>query len=167
MSAAERIHFFRKKSKMTMRELGIKAGFTSKTADVRIAQYETGNRVPKAEITEKLAEVFGVSPKALAVPDIDTNEGLMHTLFALEDIYGLYIDDIDGEICLRLDKSRGITYAHLFELFYAWNRKKQKLNRGEISQEEYDTFRYNFTLKDAGVKTVKVPGEKLVSDLDK
>ena len=167
MSAAERIHFFRKKSKMTMRELGIKAGFTPKTADVRIAQYETGNRVPKAEITESLAKIFNVSPKALTVPDIDTEEGLMHTLFALEDIYGLYIDDMDGEICLRLDKSSGNTYARLFELFYAWNRKKQKLNRGEISREEYDIFRYNFTLKDAGVKSVSVPDEDIVADLDK
>ena len=90
----------------------------------------------------------------------------MHTLFTLEDVYGLYIDDLDGEICLRLDKTKGVTYATLFEMFYAWNRRKQKLNRGEISREEYDTFRYNFTLKDAGVKTVSVPDEELVSDLD-
>ena len=31
--------------------------------------------------------------------------GLMHTLFALEDMYGLKIKDIDGELCLCLDKS--------------------------------------------------------------
>ena len=30
---------------------------------------------------------------------------LMHTLFALEDMYGLKIGEIDGELCLRLDKS--------------------------------------------------------------
>lgn len=166
MAIAERIHFFRKKSNMTMKELGAKIGFPDKSTDVRIAQYETGNRVPKAEITEKLAKVFDVSPRALSVPDIDTYEGLMHTLFTLEDVYGLYIDDLDGEICLRLDKSRGTTYANLFDMFFAWNRKKQKLNRGEISREEYDTFRYNFTLKDAGVKTVSVPDEELISDLD-
>lgn len=39
------------------------------------------------------------------MPDIDTDIGLMHTFFALEDIYGLKIGEIDGEPCLRLDKS--------------------------------------------------------------
>ena len=31
----------------------------------------------------------------------------MHTLFALEDIYGLKIDKLDDEVCIRLDKNRG------------------------------------------------------------
>ena len=35
----------------------------------------------------------------------------MHTLFALEDMYGLKIGEIDGEVCLRLDKSAGTTYV--------------------------------------------------------
>lgn len=44
----------------------------------------------------------------------------MHTLFALEDIYGIKISDIDGEVCLRLDKNRGTIYADMFEMFYAF-----------------------------------------------
>ena len=50
---------------------------------------------------------FGRGSDTLDVPDIDTHIGLMHTLFALEDLYGIRIGDIDGEICLRLDKSKG------------------------------------------------------------
>ena len=44
------------------------------------------------------SQLFDVSTHALTVPDIDTYIGLMHTLFALEDMYGLKIGEIDGEI---------------------------------------------------------------------
>ena len=43
--------------------------------------------------------------KALALPDIDSYVGLLHTLFALEDIYGLRTDHIEGEPFLFVDKS--------------------------------------------------------------
>jgi len=72
-------------------------GFPEKSADVRLAQYETGARTPKADLTASLANALGVSPQALAVPDIDSYIGLMHTLFTLEDRYGLTIDEADGD----------------------------------------------------------------------
>ena len=145
MAIGERIHFFRMKKKMRMTDLGMAVGFPENSSDVRIAQYEKGCRVPKEEMVKIFAKEFGVSTKALTVPDIDSHVGLMHTLFALEDMYGFFIDDIDGEIVLRLDKSRGKSYAKLFDMFYEWNRKKQKLNRGEISKEDYDNWRYNYS----------------------
>ncbi len=37
-------------------------GYSKKTADVRIAQYEKNARTPNAETTAKLAEVLKVSP---------------------------------------------------------------------------------------------------------
>ena len=43
----------------------------------------------------------------------------MHTLFTLEDLYGLHIGEIDGELCLRLDKSKGTTYLSMFDMFHA------------------------------------------------
>ncbi len=42
-----------------------------------------------------------LSPQALDVPDIDSYIGLMHTLFTLEDIYGLTVSEADGEVCLN------------------------------------------------------------------
>ena len=72
---------------MTQKYLGMSLGFPEKSADVRLAQYETGSRTPKADLTAALAEVLDVSPHALSVPDIDSYVGLMHTLFTLEDNY--------------------------------------------------------------------------------
>ena len=62
MAIGERIRFFRNLRGMTQKYLGCLVGFPEKTADIRMAQYESGTRSPKADLTNKLAEVFGISP---------------------------------------------------------------------------------------------------------
>ena len=140
----ERIHHFRLLRGFTQKYLGQQLGFSESQADVRIAQYEKGARSPKENYLNALADIFEVSPHALAVPDIDSYVGLMHTLFTLEDLYGLHIGEIDGELCLRLDKSKGTTYLSMFDMFHAWQEQAEKLKSGEITQEEYDQWRYNY-----------------------
>lgn len=144
MAIGERIRFFRNLRGMTQKYLGQVVGFPEKTADIRMAQYESGSRTPKAELTANLAAALGVSPLALSVPDIDSYLGLMHTLFALEDIYGLKIDKLDDEVCIRLDKNRGTSYISLLERFTAWQKEAEKYRNGEISKEEYDHWRYTY-----------------------
>ena len=144
MAIGERIRFFRNLRGMTQKYLGQAVGFPEKTADIRMAQYESGSRTPKAELTENLAGVLGVSPLALSVPDIDSYLGLMHTLFALEDMYGMKIDKLDDEVCIRLDKNRGTSYISLLERFTAWQKEAEKYRNGEISKEEYDHWRYTY-----------------------
>lgn len=75
MAIRERIHFFRILRGMTQKYLGTQVGFSEKSADVRLAQYETGTRTPKADMTAALAQVLHVSPRALTVPDIDSYLG--------------------------------------------------------------------------------------------
>ena len=84
MAIGERIHHFRLLHGFTQKYLGELLGFNDMQADVRIAQYEKGARSPKEKYLNALAEVFEVSPQALAVPDIDSYVGLLHTLFAME-----------------------------------------------------------------------------------
>lgn len=142
MAIGERIHFFRLLRGMTQKYLGMALGFPEKSADVRLAQYETGSRTPKADLTAALAEVLDVSPHALSVPDIDSYVGLMHTLFTLEDNYGLKISEMDGEICLKVDVRKNKDAARLHEMLWTWREQAAKLEAGEISQEEYDRWRY-------------------------
>ena len=144
MAIGERIRFFRNLRGMTQKYLGMQVGFPEKTADIRMAQYESGSRTPKADLTNNLAEVFDISASALTVPDIDSYNGLMHTLFTLEDLYGLKITELGGEVCLHLDKGMGINYITMFEMFTAWKKQSEKLKNGVISKEEYDKWRYNF-----------------------
>lgn len=58
MAIGERIRFFRNLCGMTQKYLGQVVGFPEKTADIRMAQYESGSRTPKADLTNKLAEVL-------------------------------------------------------------------------------------------------------------
>ena len=144
MAIGERIRFIRNLRGMTMKYLGMAVGFDEKTADVRIAQYESGTRTPKEELTASIANALDVSPQALNIPYIDSYDGLIHTLFALEDLYGLQIDSIDGELCLTLDKSKRMTYVAMFDMLQAWQQKKKQLDNGEITKAEYDDWRYSF-----------------------
>lgn len=161
MAIGERIHFFRNLRGMTQKYLGMAVGFPEKTADVRMAQYESGTRTPKADLTGALANKLDVSPKALDIPEIDSDIGLMHTLFALEDLRGLQIGEIDGEVCLRLDKSRGSSYVGMLEMLMAWNEQAAKLKEGEITKEEYDQWRYRYPEFDTAQRWAKVPSKEL------
>ena len=142
MAIGERIHFFRTMRGMTQKYLGMLLGFPEKSADVRLAQYETGARTPKADLTASLANALGVSPLALSVPDIDSYLGLMHTLFTLEDRYGLTIDELDGEVCLRVNVRHSKDAAQLHEMLCSWRQAAAMLKAGEITQEDYDRWRY-------------------------
>ena len=161
MAIGERIRFLRNLRGMTQKYLGVAVGFPEKSADVRMAQYESGNRTPKADLTSALAQVLDVSPSALNVPDIDSYVGLMHTLFALEDIYGLKIGEIDGEVCLRLDKSKGMTYVTMFDMLHAWRQEAAKLESGAITKEDYDRWRYHYPDHDHTQIRAKVPSQGL------
>ena len=157
MAIGERIKFFRNLRGMTQKYLGQRAGFDEKTADVRMAQYESGTRTPKADLTETLAHVLEVSQQALSVPDIDSDIGLMHTLFTLEDLRALQIAEIDGEICLKLDKSKGRIYEEMNQMLHAWHEQAAKLEAGEITKEEYDHWRYRYPEFDTTQRWAKVP----------
>ena len=161
MAIGERIRFIRNLRGMTQKYLGQKVGFDEKTADVRMAQYESGTRTPKTDLTKALASVLEVSPYALEIPDIDSDVGLLHTLFALEDLRGLQIKEVDGELCLKLDKSRGRTYDDMLRMLSAWREQTAKLEAGEITKEQYDQWRYKYPEVDTTQIWAKVPSQEL------
>ena len=161
MAIGKRIKFFRNRKGLKQKQLGEMLGFRGKTSDVRMAQYEAEARVPKNDLVNEMADILDVSPHAITVPDIDTYIGLMHTFFALEDMYGLKISEIDGEICLRLDKSMEASHASIFDMFYAWQQAAAKLETNEITREEYDQWRYNYPKFDTVNRWAHLPSEDL------
>ena len=159
MAIGERIRFFRNLRGMTQKYLGTVVGFPEKTADIRMAQYESGSRTPKADLTENLAGVLGVSPLALSVPDIDSYLGLMHTLFTLEDRYGLTIEKGENGVSMRVDPRKGKDAAELSEMLAAWAEQSEKYHNGDINRDEYDKWRYNYPKYDETSSFVKVPSQ--------
>ena len=160
MAIGERIRFFRNLRGMTQKYLGTVVGFPEKTADIRMAQYESGSRTPKADLTESLAGVLGVSPLALSVPDIDSYLGLMHTLFTLEDRYGLTVEKTESGVSMHVDPRKGKDAAELSEMINAWAEQAEKYRKGDISREDYDKLRYNYPKYDASSGFVKVPSQQ-------
>ena len=161
MAIGERIHFFRLLRGMTQKYLGTAVGFPERSADVRLAQYETGSRKPKEDLTAALAQALDVSPQALDVPDIDSQIGLMHTLFTLEDVYGLTISEADGEVCQKVNKHKGKEAYGLLQMLHAWKEQADKLSAGEISKDDYDRWRYYYPKYDTTQLWVKVPLQEL------
>ena len=167
MAIGERIHFFRIMRGMTQKYLGMLVGFPERSADVRLAQYETGSRKPKADLTAALAQALDVAPQALDIPDIDSYIGLMHTLFTLEDIYGLTVSESDGEICLKVSKDKSKNADELLKMLCAWKEQADKLSAEEISRENYDQWRYNYSKFDTTQHWAKVSSKELSDTLAK
>lgn len=89
LNTGMRIRYFRILCGMTQMALGIAVGFSQDSADVRIAQYESGARTPKQNLLCQIANMLGVSPSALAVPRIQNGDELRCLLIALEDECGI------------------------------------------------------------------------------
>ena len=144
-----RIRYFREKNNLTQKALGEMLGFPESSADVRIAQYETGTRAPREDVIKKLAEVFDISQEALTVPDIESVMKTIHLLFEMEDLYGVQPREIDGKTYLVFDPSklqgRSKRYSdEILRRIQDWIVQNRKLRNGEITEAAYDEWRYNY-----------------------
>ena len=161
MAIGERIRFFRNLRGMTQKYLGIQVGFPEKTADIRMAQYESGSRTPKSDLTNTLAQVFEVSPQALTVPDIDSDLGLLHTLFTLEDLYGMRAESVNGQIHVSSFQGDFVVDNTVFVMLAAWVEQAEKYRNGEITKEQYDEWRYTYPKLDTTQIWAKNPSQEL------
>ena len=137
----KRIKYFRNLRGMTQRELGRRVGLSPLSADVRIAQYESGSRNPKSEMIAAFANALNVSPAALTVPDVDNVTELMQILFALEDRYKVRPIRIYGQVCLCIDDEGESAITKVLE---QWYEQTRRMKYDEITSEEYDRWRYNY-----------------------
>ena len=143
MAFGKRIRLFRTRKGLLQKQLGERLGFQGKTTEVRIAQYESNEKTPREKTLNAIADVLNIHPQALLAPNVDSDDGIMHTLFLLEDNLAIHADRIDGEICLTLDKEHP-SYPRTKMLLNRWLVEAAKYRRGEITQEEYDQWRYQF-----------------------
>ena len=138
MAVGERIKRARVFRSLTQKELGLAVGFEENTADVRIAQYETGTRTPKEDMLKKIAEVLDVNYRSLYEPTLYAAEDLMYTLFELDEHYRLSIHDFDGKKCVALNNKL------LDDLLAEWQTRKKDLADETISKAEYMEWKLNW-----------------------
>ena len=117
--------------------------------------------------TEEMPEVIALDHVlvALDVPDIDSYIGLMHTLFTLEDRYGLEVCECDDEVHLRVHIHKGRDAAQLHRMLTAWGAVAAKLKAGEITREEYDRWRYYYPKYDTSGQWHKITPSQELSDM--
>lgn len=159
MAVGNRIKRARNFRGMTQKELGIAVGLEEKSADIRIAQYESGTRTPKEELLRKIAEVLDVNYRSLYESNLYAAEDIMYTLFELDEHYprtSLYevsdtSDPDSPEIHMALS-----FHNHLLDGFLKeWQLRKQQLANGEITRDEYQEWKLNWpqTADDCGRHT--------------
>ena len=140
MTIGEKIRNARNLRGLTQKELGIKLGFDEKSADVRIAQYESGTRTPKSESLLQIVAVLDVNINSLKNPSLENTETFIHLLFDLEQeskklhTNNFSIITVSDE--LGNPKSAIQFHNHLLNEFLAeWQLRRKELNDKTITEE--------------------------------
>lgn len=145
LAIGDKIKKIRIKRGFTQKELGLAIGFSDRTADVRIAQYESGTRVPKEKIVFAIAQTLKVNPNYLMAPALSNSQEIIHTLFYLDEYNSI---DMEAEEIIKENGESGnrikLHLMGLDHLLEEWYEKKKALESGRISQEEYYEWKLNW-----------------------
>jgi len=147
MAVGSRIKRVRNMRGMTQKELGLAVGFDEKSADVRIAQYESGTRTPKEETLRKIANILDVNYAALSDPSLYAAEGVMFILFELDEHYKIFLNEIINPYTSELPRKQiGVSFnANILNNFMSeWLIRNQELSEGTITKDEYMEWKLNW-----------------------
>lgn len=147
MAVGDSIKKIRNLRGMTQKELGLAIGFGEKTADVRMAQYESGTRTPKEDTVIKIAEVLNVNPDYLVAPSLVDPKQLMYVLLRLDDNDEITFEELE----YTSEESKPLKHIGIYlnrsymELYLEeWAKRKKELSTGEITPEEYEEWKSNW-----------------------
>lgn len=142
MKLGEKIKFIRTLRGMTQKELGLKVGFSSATADNRIRQYELGKMKPKEDKLALIAEALDVNIDSLNDIDISASAGnkLFNLLFELERTQGLQVQKIEDKYVLVFDKESPLG-DYYNEGLSSWYKARRKFFSTEEALKDLDVIR--------------------------
>ncbi len=145
MDIGNKIKHIRVMRGMTQKELGNAVGLPPKSADVRIAQYEIGARVPKETLVQKIADVLEVNVKYLIASTPKDIDDLIYYLFYMDeaglvDMKSFEEESYDGSI----EELIRISFIHTEDILKEWYAKKNEYANNKISREEYLEWKLNW-----------------------
>ena len=117
---------------LTQREVSEAIGGISESA---LRSYELGERRPKQNTLERIAETLDVAPACIDTYGIERYDELVHALFLLEDRFGI-------EPCA--DGSIRFTDEAIQSCVCTWRDWKEFLEKGKITREEYENRKDSF-----------------------
>lgn len=136
MTTGDRMRRARKLRGMTLKDVGTALGFKESCADVRMAQYESSSRCPRANLLNKLADVLGVSEKYLTGPKNYSADGVLRTLFEMETAgINMKIRKQNGTVAIEF--SDDVLIRFLTE----WKEINRRYRDGRLSKKEYELWK--------------------------
>lgn len=140
MKTGELIRRYRKMRKMTQAGLAEACGLS----DSAIRNYELGNRKPSEAHMESIARALEIAQEALLDVDVDSARKALEYLFRIDEELGLKPErGAEGEVFLAVDRNSPKA-PKLSAALEAWMRQRERLDDGEIPQEEYDAWKVGF-----------------------
>jgi transcriptional regulator with XRE-family HTH domain len=147
MAVGERIKRARNFRGFTQKAFGMALGFDEKSADVRVAQYESNKRTPKEDMLRKMSGVLDVNYRSLYEPTLYAAEDIMYSLFELDEHYPISLHEIiDDSDPVFPTKRMAVNFnSKLLDDFMGeWMKKKQEFKDGIITKEEYFEWKVNW-----------------------
>lgn len=125
----------RKHLDIKQKELGKMLGYSDKTAETRVGQYECGARHPKENTVLKICEILEISKHAILPPSLESEIETVHTLMHIDSIYGLEMKRDKGETYIRFPQDCKTIRYYIEQLYHL----KEMVDSEQIA---YDTYQY-------------------------
>ena len=139
LSQGFRIAFVREFRYLTQDNVSDKLGLTGEYKRRSMARYERGDRVPKEERLQEIANILSVNVKCLKEYDFRNEEDMIYILLWMEELYPRM--NIDLGLSESLPKESDIKLKRFFE---EWNVMKEKRANLELSYDDYVEWKLQY-----------------------
>ena len=139
LSQGSRIAFVREFRYMTQDNVSDKLGLTGECKRRSMARYERGDRVPKEERLQEIANILNVNVKCLKEYDFRNEEDMIFILLWMEELYPRM--NINLGLSELLPKESDIKLKRFFE---EWNVMKEKRANLELSYDDYVEWKLQY-----------------------
>lgn len=139
LSQGSRIAFAREFRYLTQDNVSDKLGLTGECKRRSMARYERGDRVPKEERLQEIANILNVNVKCLKEYDFRNEEDMIYILLWMEELYPRM--NIDLGLSESLPKECDIKLKRFFE---EWNMMKKKRENLELSYDDYVEWKFQY-----------------------
>ena len=139
LSQGSRIAFAREFRYMTQDNVSDKLGLTGECKRRSMARYERGDRVPKEERLQEIANILNINVKCLKEYDFKNEEDMIYILLWMEELYPRM--NIDLGLSEAIPKESDIKLKRFFE---EWNAMKEKRVDLEVSYDDYVEWKLQY-----------------------
>ena len=139
LSQGSRIAFAREFRYLTQDNVSDKLGLTGECKRRSMARYERGDRDPKEERLQEIANILNINVKCLKEYDFKNEEDMIYILLWMEELYPRM--NIDLGLSESLPKESDIKLKRFFE---EWNAMKEKRVDLELSYDDYVEWKLQY-----------------------